>query len=133
MKNINEVVKSLELLNKYPENIAWNDFSDRGNSCYSPYNISSKELNEEADSRAAVLKAMPKYSATHLSLSRSIAEIIGTKWVTYDWLCKILGRIIATAESYSDFEKIIALSVEVKEKMKEKGLSTITSIEEAFQ
>ncbi|HHU71146.1 MAG TPA: hypothetical protein GXZ21_03815 [Clostridiales bacterium] len=73
MKILNEVVKSLELLNKYPENIAWNDFSDRGNSCYSPYNIFSKELNEEADCRAAFLKAMPKYLASHLSPSRSIA------------------------------------------------------------
>jgi hypothetical protein len=133
MKNINEVNKALDLINKHPENIAWQDFTDNGNPCYNPYSVSSDEMNEEADSRAAVLKAMPKNSLIHLSISQAVARLLGTKWVTYDWLSKIIGRIIAPAESYHEFEKVIALSVAVQQGMRERGLTTINSIEEAFQ
>ena len=132
MNDKKEVIRCLELLNKFPENVDWLGFSDRGNPCYNPYKVSSEEWNKEVDCRAAVMKTMPKYSTMHLSLSRRVADTLGNQYITYPWLTKTLGRIIATTESYSDLENGIYLSIAVKRKMKEKGLETITSIEEVF-
>ncbi len=132
MKEISEVKKVLELINEYPENIAWKDFTDKGNSCYKPYRASSEEINEEVDSRAAVLKVMTKNSSLHLDISKAVARILGVKWVTYDWLSKVIGRVISSVESYHEFDKAITLSVAVKQRMREKGLTTINSIEEVF-
>ena len=98
--NKTEIIDSLALISKYPENIDWR---------YDPCNVSPREWNEEVDCRAAVLKAMPKHSNMHLRLSKRVADILGNQWITYPWLCRALGKIIATTESYNDLETITNL------------------------
>ena len=96
MKKINEVRSAVILLSTYPENIAWLDFGDRGNACTGPFKLENEEeILEDALALAEVKISMPKGSKLHRELARSVAEILDCAWVTYDWLSKIVGRIVA--------------------------------------
>lgn len=132
MREINEVRKAVFLLSAYPENIAWLDFGDRGNACTGLFKLTDKEeILEDALALAAVKISMPKGFILHLNLARSVAKILDCKWVTYDWLSKIVGRIMACG-SFQDFQDMIALSLAVQSCNKQRGLNTINSIDEAF-
>lgn len=132
MREINEVRKAVYLLSAYPENIEWSDFGDSGNACTGPFKLKDEEeILEDALALAAVKISMPKGSMLHLNLAHSVAKNLDSKWITYDWLSKIVGRIMACG-SFQDFQDMIALSLAVQSGMKQRGLSTINSIDEAF-
>jgi hypothetical protein len=118
MRELNEVRKTVLLLSAYPENIAWSEFGDRGNACAGPFKLENEEeLLEDALALAAVKISMPKGSMLHLNLARSVAKTLDCKWVTYDWLIKIVGRIVACG-SLKDFIEMLTLSIAVKSGMK---------------
>ncbi len=102
----------------YFDCIAWEDFSDAGNSCYDPYAFASKEEEEETVlTLAAVLLEMPKYSRIHAELARKVADMLGNKWVTYPWLVKAVSRIIAGA-TYPELLSMAMRSRKVRDGMK---------------
>lgn len=130
--NINETKQAIQLLMKHTNCIAWTDFSDRGNSCTGRLDrlTTANEIAKNAISLSNVKQAMPKYSNIHVKLSQAVASEIGVNWVTYDWLVKTLGRILE--EDYQTFYQMLNLSICVKNKMREKGLSEIQSLDQIF-
>lgn len=133
MTSISEVYKSIVyILVPYCDCIAWSDFSDKGNACYSPYIFATKEEEYEAAfTHAAVMLAIPKNGSTHKTLAEKIAEQLGNKYVTYDWLIKAVGRLLART-SFKELYFMAILSKKIKNEMKEKGIKQITSINEAL-
>jgi hypothetical protein len=113
--DINEVRATVQLLAKHAECIAWTEFGDKGNSCCGPYRLDSEdEIKEDAFALAAVKMVVPKGSSIHHDLTRSVAQVIGLKRVKYDWLIKLLGRIVAVSGSYNEFLDMLKLSIAVK-------------------
>ncbi|WP_353892909.1 hypothetical protein PRVXH_002299 [Proteinivorax hydrogeniformans] len=132
MRDITEIGKTIILLSSYPENIGWLDFGDSGNACTGSFKLEDEEeILEDALAVAAVKCAMPKGSKLHNKLGSEVASIVGCNWVTYDWLIKIVGRIVAFT-TLDEFRNMLNLSIAVKQGMKERGLSMINSIDEAF-
>lgn len=127
-----EVRRALQLLLNQSHCVAWLDFGDRGNPCYDPYNFSTEEERlEDAYTLAVVKIVMPKKSALHQKLGRTVAQNIGCKYVTYDWLIKVLSRIVARS-SYKELADMVHLSAIVKAGMKQRGLTMIKNVAEAF-
>ncbi len=128
-----EVKKCIEeILIPYACLFTWSDFGDRGNSCYNPYVFDNPQ--EEIDAvltRAAVLLAMPKGSLAHITLARLVANSVESAWVTYDYLAKIVARILS-GTSYNELKTVVKIALAVQNGMKRKGLKEIHSIEEAL-
>ncbi|MDA8227042.1 MAG: hypothetical protein M0T74_04955 [Desulfitobacterium hafniense] len=127
-----EVRRAIQQLLTHYDCVSWLDFGDRGNPCYAFYNFDTEEERiEDAYALAAVKIVMPKGSVLHLTLSRSVAQEIGCKYVTYDWLIKALSRIVGSS-SYKELSDMVHLSVAVKAGMKQRGLTTISNVAEVF-
>ncbi len=132
MTDLDEVRDAILLIAKHPDCLEWKSFSDKGSDCCGPYTLNTEhEIREDAFALAAVKIVVTKGSALHLELARSIAQIIGCKYVTYDWMIKVLGRVIALG-SYNEFCNTFKLSIEVRAGMIKRGLTRINSIAEAF-
>ncbi|MBW9171219.1 hypothetical protein K2F43_08370 [Clostridium estertheticum] len=114
MKDKIEVRRAIQLLLKHIECVAWLEFGDRGNPCYDPYNFDTEEEHiEDAYALAAVKIVMPKGSVLHQKLSESVAQEIGCKYVTYDWLIKALSRIVASS-SYKELADMMKTSLQMR-------------------
>ena len=133
MNNITEVKLCIaRVLLPHTECFDWKSFGDRGSPCYNPECFSDpQELYQDAITRAAVLVAMPKGSKAHLRLGTKMAESLGCKYVTYDWLVKVVGRLLS-GTSYSELREMAILSSAIQNGMKAKGLKQIDSIQEAL-
>jgi hypothetical protein len=132
MMNKNEAENTIKAMINHPDCIAWLDFGDRGNSCCGLFKLENQEeIIEDALALACVKMVMPKGTTIHLKLARLVADRIGCKYVTYDWLIKIVGRIVALG-SYQDFCNMLNLSIAVKDGMRQRGLTEIRCIEEAL-
>lgn len=117
----NKVAKAIPEIIRYHDCIAWSDLSDRGNPCYDPYDFPTiEDREEEALTYAAVKIELPKNSASHLLLSALVADDLGAKWITYDWLIKAITRVTCGA-TLEDLRKMLALSSLVKAGMKRNG------------
>jgi hypothetical protein len=124
MTDIIKVRRIVQLLLTHSDCVAWLDFGDRGNPCYAPYIFNTEEDRmKDAYSLAAMKIVIPKGSVLHLKLSKSVAQEIGCKYVSYDWLIKALGRIVAFTE-YKELLGKIHLSEAVRANMKQRGLTT---------
>ena len=133
MNSLSETKKAITtLLILFAEYIAWKDFGDRGNPCYDPYKFAdSQEAYDAALSEMYTTLAMPKGSPEHIQLGSRIASLLDCKYVTYDWVKKVVGRLLSSTD-YNELKEMTALSIAVRRGMKQKGLTTIDSIEEAL-
>lgn len=121
-----------QILIPYAACFAWKDFNDSGTPCYHPFRYDSpQEATEAAFTRASVYLAMPKGSQTHRLLGQRVASVLGRRWVQYDWLVKIVGRILS-GSTPDELSHMVTLASRVQEGMKKRGLTQITSIEEAL-
>lgn len=127
MTDLHEIEEAISLLMDYPNCIAWQDFSDKGNTCCGKY----QDGSIEAKNLGTVKLLIPKYSSIHVNLNESVSNLIGANWVTYDWLIKVVSRIVSVS-SLSNFKQMLGLSILVKDGMKKRGLTEIQYIEEAF-
>lgn len=129
---IKKAQKGLELLERYHECIAWEDYSDRGNQCWNPYAFdTSNDREQDALWHAAVKVALAKGSATHIRLSELVAGYLENKYVTYDWLIKAVSRVLK-GSSLDELREILILSEKVRAEMKAKGLNSIESLEQVL-
>lgn len=130
--NLVETKQAIKLIIPHTDCIAWKDFSDRGNSCTGRLDrlTNSNDIEKNAISLSNVKQAMPKYCDLHLNLSKRVASEIGANWVTYDWLVKILGRVLE--DDFEAFSHIFSLSMNVKSRMRDLGLSEIQSLGELY-
>lgn len=122
-----EVANAILLLEKYPETFAWADFEDRGSSCIGKF----EDGVEESINLGTVKLLIPKGSKLHINLNNSVARMLDLTYVTYDWLIKIISRIISSC-SFNNFVAMIQLSLTVRKKMQEKGLKQINSLAEVL-
>ena len=129
---IKKAQKGLKLLKRYHECIAWEDYSDRGNSCWKPYRFeTSEDREQDALWHAAVKVALAKGSETHIRLSELAAGDLGNKYVTYDWLIKAVARVLK-GENLNELHEMLILSKKVQAEMKAKGLDKIESLDQVL-
>ena len=128
----NEVRKGIQELIKYHSCVAWLDYGDDGNPCYDPYVFDTRiEREVDALTHAAVKVELAKNSSTHHLLAELVAKDVKNEYVTYDWLIKIVARILC-GTSVEQLHDMLELSNTVRKGMKEKGLTQISSIEAAL-
>ena len=77
---------------------------------------------------AKVRNAIPKNGEMHLRLTRVLKIDLGVQRVAYDYLCKVLGRLLSGVESETSLLNICRLSRKVRAKMKEQNLKEIISL-----
>ncbi|MCQ4022491.1 MULTISPECIES: hypothetical protein [unclassified Ruminococcus] len=133
MRNRNEVARCIiEILIPYADCFAWGDFGAAGNPCYDPYNWSSPaEEEEEAYTLAAVQLELKKNGQRHIDLAEKVANNTGNDYVTYPYLRDAVSRILASS-TYDELLTQVKFSRMIKNMMKSKGLTTISSIEEVL-
>ena len=96
MKNVGEIKRSIKLMTAYPSTFGYADFADKDNSCSGRLDrMTPLENIDYAESYAAVLVAMPKYSELHKQFAPVLAKELGLKqWPRYDYMVKLLARIL---------------------------------------
>ena len=128
----NKVRKGIQELIKYHSCVSWLDFGDGGNPCYNPCVFDTMAEREiDALTLAAVKVELAKNSSIHHLLAELVAKDVETKYVTYDWLIKIVARILCGTD-LEQLHYMLELSNTIQNKMKEKGLTQISSIEEVL-
>ena len=134
MKSLSEVCEAINnVIIPYCDCIAWSDFSDTGSCCFNPYKFESKEEEIEADfTHAFVMLAIPKGGDIHLTLAKEIANLLGNKYITYDWCIKAIARVLLRTTA-DELLSIAILSRKIKDKMKSKGISHINSLQEVLK
>lgn len=121
-----------KLLIPYADCVAWEEFGEKNDPCYDQNHfINSRDARNIAFTMALVRLAMPKGERNHVILAKKVAKHLGMNYVWYDWLVKAVGRILS-GTNYSDLKQMLLFSNKVKQGMKEKKLSSITSIEEVI-
>lgn len=89
------VIKGIQELIKYHSCVAWLDYGDDGNPCYDPYVFDTRVEREiDALTHAAVKVELAKNSSTHHLLAELVAKDVKNEYITYDWLIKIVARIL---------------------------------------
>lgn len=132
MTDIREVQKALLLLPHNIDCLAWEDFKDSGSPCIDWFNLSSTEQRDYLITKTNVEMIMHKKSALFRSMERSLAQVTGSTWVTYDWTIKTISRAIAFC-NFKEFYEMITLSRVVKMGMVKRGLTQINSLSEVFE
>ncbi|WP_312833433.1 hypothetical protein [Sedimentibacter saalensis] len=132
MTDIREVQKALLLLSHNIDCLAWEDYKDSGSPCIDWFNLSSTEQRDYLTTKINVEMLMHKKSALFRSMERSLAQVTGSTWVTYDWTIKSISRAIAFC-NFKEFYEMITLSRVVRMGMAKRGLSQINSFSEAFE
>ncbi|WP_249028649.1 hypothetical protein [Tannockella kyphosi] len=129
MKNINEIKKSIILLTKYPHTFAFEDF---GNSCITHLDKMSEQENlSYAKTYASVLIAMPKYSDLHKQFAPILMQELGlTKYPRYDYMVKLLTRILEDDEQMKDsatIEQMCLFTTRVQSYLSKTGKTKLES------
>lgn len=122
------VEDKINIIRGNASNIAWLDFSDR---FYIPLEQDEAERRENSLNHALIKIVMPHGSELHLSIMHEVAEHLGARWVTYDWLTKVLSRLFAPI-SCSELRQAVNLSCNIKEQMQRKNLNRVSSLQELY-
>lgn len=131
MTDFEEVQKALLLLSHNIDCFAWEDFKDTGSKCIDWFNLSHTEQSDFLITKMNVEMSMHKKSDLFCSMERSLAQVTGSTWVTYDWAIKAISRVIAFC-NFNEFGEMITLSRMVRMGMTKRGLTQINSLSEVF-
>lgn len=132
MKEIGELRRSIRLLIKYPHSFTYLDFGDRGNVCAKNLDRMTTDENiDYAESYAAVLVAMPKYSELHKHFAPVLATELGVKRLKYDYIVKLLARILGddSMKSSKTVEKMCLFTSRVQKYMKDNDKTELTTMD----
>ena len=137
-KTYDEVVDyakdGIDLLIEYHDSFGYKDYGDRGSACWKPIKQSASELRMENEMIGAVRSAMPRGSDRLNKLSEAVAADLNNSYVSYDWLCKASARILCDPNNdIEDLKRLCEFQRCVQGRMKEKGISSIESLEELFR
>ena len=92
--------------------------------------MNSEQTREYAQTYAAVLEAIPKYSALHRELAPVLAQELELKqWPRYDYMVKLLTRILMDMTSSETVEELGSLATKAQKYMQETGKSTLNSMD----
>lgn len=130
MKKVPEIKRSIRLMISYPSTFGYSDFGDHGNTCSGRLDrMNELENIDYAESYAAVLIAMPKYSELHKQFAPVLAKELGLKqWPRYDYMVKLIARILGDddVESSETVEQMCLFASRVQRYMKNTGKTEIT-------
>ena len=134
MKNVGEIKRSIKLMIQYPHAFGYADFGDRGSTCSGRLDkMNELENIDYAESYAAVLVAMPKYSELHKQFAPVLAKELGLKqWPRYDYMVKLLARILGDdfqMKSSETVEKMCLFTSRIQKYMKDTGKTELTSMD----
>lgn len=134
MKNVGEIKRSIKLMTAYPRTFGYADFADKGNSCSGRLDrMTALENIDYAESYAAVLVAMPKYSELHKQFAPVLAKELGLKqWPRYDYMVKLLARILgddSQMKSSETVEKMCLFTSRVQKYMKDNDKTELTTMD----
>lgn len=102
----NETQHKIQILIQYHSLVDWRSFEDASHP--NPYLFSTRIAREEDGLYLAAVKVeLAKGSYQHLLLSQLVACDIQKKYVHYDWLIKIVSRIVSCANTASDLLKML--------------------------
>ena len=137
-KTYDEVVdyaqNGVDLLIEYHDSFGYKDYGDSGSVCWKPLQQSDSELRMENEMIGAVRSAMPRGSNRFTKLSEAVAADLNKTYVHYDWLCKATARILSDPNNdIEDLKKLCEFQRCVKSRMKEKGVTSIESLEDLFR
>lgn len=67
-----------------------------------------------------------------LIIEKEIANLLGNKYITYDWCIKAIARVLLRTTA-DELLSMAILSRKIKDKMKSKGISHINSLQEVLK
>ena len=111
MRDIDQVRNCIQIIVDYSKCFGYAEYGDRGNACcgtHDQYLASlstqdrQEEIEKEAYTMASVRIAMPKWSGLHLALSEKVKKQIPVDRINYDYLVKIVTRILCCVETSSE-------------------------------
>ena len=105
MKTQQQINNEISLVAKYPRCLAWKNFTNHCWQC--------DPDPEEHYTIAQVRVALSRDDARYLPLMKTVAAILEARWITYDKLTEVLGRIISLGE-HQDFIRLIRQSVTIR-------------------
>ncbi len=130
MKKVEEIKKSIRLMISYPSTFGYSDFGDRGNTCSGRLDRMNEQENiNYAESYAAVVTAMPKYSELHKQFAPVLKKELGlNQWPRYDYMVKLIARILGDddVECSETVEQLCLLASRVQRYMQNTGKTQIT-------
>lgn len=131
MKDIYEIKKSIQIMIKYPHAFGYAEFGDRGNGCTGRLDRMDSEQNREyANTYAAVIQAFQKHSELHRQFAPVLAQELELKqWPRYDYMVKLLTRILMDMTSSETVEELGSLAAKAQKYMQETGKSTLNSMD----
>ena len=132
MKNIDEIKKSIQIMVKYPHSFGYAEFGDRGNGCTGRLDRMNMEENRDyAQTYAAVMQAIPKYSDLHRQFAPVLAQELNLKqWPRYEYMVKLLTRILSgdtQMTSSQTVEQMCIFATRAQTYMQETGKTTLES------
>lgn len=132
--SLTEVTAAINLLAKKPKTFGWQEFTDSGNSCVGRLDVlgTQQEVDDYAEHHSLVLRAMPKGSELHKELNKAVAGVLCKNWIVYDTLVKMTARILQGIDTLDELKMYAQFTELVQEKMREKGIKEISSMEELF-
>ena len=134
MKNVGEIKRSIRLMINYPHTFGYSEFGDGGNRCSGRLDrMSELENIDYAESYAAVLVAMPKYSELHKQFAPVLAKELGLKqWPRYDYMVKLIARILGDdtqMKSSDTVESMCLFTSRVQKYMKDTDKTKLTAMD----
>ena len=120
-----DIKTAVGIVEEYHDCFRFEKFGDRGNNCYAPYRDDPESVNMMI---AKVRNAIPKNGEMHLRLTSVLKRQMNLERMGYDYLCKVLARLLSGVESETSLLNICRLSREVRAKMKEQNLKEIISL-----
>lgn len=131
MKDIKEIKKSIQIMMKYPHAFGWTEFGDRGNGCTGRLDrMNMEETRDYAQTHAAVLQAMPKYGQLYTDLAPVLAQELELKqWPRYDYMAKLLTRILGDIQSSETVEELSRLATHAQAYMRTTGKAKLENMD----
>ena len=109
-----DIYECLCVLEGNADCFAWEDFSDRGTACYKPTKADAMKWRDESILLGLVRTVMKKGTVIHISLADKVASVIGKKFISYDYLCKAVSRILSGVSSSQELIILCNVSKLVK-------------------
>lgn len=112
----------------YSNAFEWSEFGDCGNACYNPFDdLNNDEWFRECLYIGAVRAAMRKGGDRHRNLSHAVVKQLSVSFVSYDWLVKATGRLLAGVDNFDELQGMAQLAYHVKRFMHEHEIGELNS------
>lgn len=104
-----EIEKSLKLIAENVERFDWNAFSDYKNENeYDWKNIKDySERENYLQTRMFVEEKLKRSDDLTLALQDGFRKYCNQRWVQYDWIIKVVSRLLSKVNSYQELNELV--------------------------